>query len=422
MRVAITTNRPLRPNNLMKIAIVNNLYTPYLVGGAERSVQMLAEAFVAEGAQVSIITLHPGACFKRDTVRGVDVWRLPLRNGYWPFDLAKRSAWRRLMWHLRDIYNHGASRDLKDVLAKISPDVVHTNNLSGFSVSVWSAAKQAGIPIVHTARDYYMLHPNSMLYANGIRQDERAMVARLWSLVKKVVGRKVRAFVAISGYVKDIHLRNGHFPMATASVVHNSVELVAHSATASPKPKRANVFGFLGRLDPAKGVELILEAAALTPEVNWLIAGEGRSDYVNALSAAAPPNVTFVGRQDPAVFLGNVHVLVVPSMWAEPLGRVVLEAYAQGVPVLSSGLGGLKDIVEEGATGWHFDVTSASSLATAVARARSCDLQVMSKRCYLRAHDFSAAVIAAQYFEVFRTLAPLAARDLNSVRDNGPSE
>lgn len=385
----------------MKIVIINSLYAPYLVGGAERSVQMLAEAFVAEGATVSVISLHEGREVVREDRRGVDVWRLPLRNGYWPFDLARRSAWKRLLWHFRDIYNIRALRDIAEALAVIAPDVVHTNNLSGFSVSVWTAARRAGLPVTHTARDYYMLHPNSTLFANGAQQNEKAVAPQLWSLVKKIASRKVSAFVGISSYVRDIHLRNGFFPRAIARIVHNSVGLRAVSGIPADVPQQARVFGFLGRIDPSKGMEALLETASRAPDVEWLIAGQGRPEYVEHLTKMATPNVQFLGRQEPTVFFDEIDVLVVPSMWAEPLGRVVLEAYSHGVPVIASRLGGLIDIVDEDRTGWFFDVKEPGSLLKAVNRARLCNLKYLSEESLRRAEDFGASRIARQYLAVF---------------------
>jgi len=385
----------------MKIAIINTLYAPYQVGGAERSVEVLASGLTAAGVRVSILTLHEGQSVEREQRDGVDIWRLPLRNRYWPFDLIKRSALERLGWHLRDVYNFSARRDLRHALEVISPDLVHTNNLAGFSVSAWDAAAELDLPIVHTARDYYLLHPNSTLFSNGVTQNEAALVPRLWSVVKRTAGRKVADFVSISAYVRDIHRRNGHFPASRTHVVHNSVMLPEKGIARVGRPRGKRVFGFIGRLDASKGVECLLEAARRSPASQWLIAGNGSPQYVTSLKEAASVNVTFLGYQDPADFFSMVDVLVVPSLWAEPLGRVVLEAYAYGVPVLSSGLGGLAGIVEEDRTGWYFNANDIESLLIGMGKAQACDIDRISVTCLGRASDFSSESIAARYVSVY---------------------
>lgn len=405
----------------MKIAIINSLYAPYQVGGAERSVEMLAHGLRAEGVDVSVLSLHEGREIVREVRDGIDVWRLPLRNRYWPFDLVKRTPVQRLLWHLRDVYNTTAAADLRRVLLEIDPDVVHTNNLAGFSVAAWSTIAKLRLPIVHTARDYYLLHPNSTLFANGETQDETALAPRMWSAVKKRAGRRVGAFVAISSYVRDIHRRNAHFPAASAFVVHNSVVLPVAPVAKAAAGGVARVFGFIGRLDQSKGVERLLEAARRAPDTQWRIAGGGRPEYVAALHRDAPANVTFLGHQDPAAFFAQVDALVVPSMWAEPLGRVVLEAYAHGVPVLASGLGGLTDVVAAGTTGWHFDVRDVDSLVDGVRRAQGADIAAMSAACLARSQDFGMEAIAGQYLSIYRAalLAPrngIARRALPEVK------
>lgn len=390
----------------MKVAIINSLYAPYQVGGAERSVEMLAQGLVAEGMEVSVVSLHEGQDVVREMRDGVAMWRLPLRNAYWPFDLAQRTPVQRLIWHLRDMYNAAAGADLRRALLEIAPDVVHTNNLAGFSVSAWTTIAALRLPIVHTARDYYLLHPNSTLFVHGVTQNAAGLVPRLWSMVKKRAGRKVSAFVAISNYVKDIHQRNGHFARSRSFVVHNSVSLPSAPAVKVRAMGTPRIFGFIGRLDPSKGVELLLDAARRAPATQWRIAGGGRPEYVAALKQSAPANVVFLGHQDPPVFFAQVHVLVVPSIWAEPLGRVVLEAYAHGVPVLASGLGGLADVVDAGRTGWCFDVRNVSSLLDAMHQAQGADIATLSAACLARAQDFSMSAIARQYLSIYRDALP----------------
>lgn len=103
----------------MKIVILNTLYHPYKIGGAEVSVQLLAESLADTGHSVSVISLHEAAeCI--DHLNGVTLYRLPLRNLYWPFS-GNPSRPRRLLWHLLDIYNPLARADVSRLLKQISP-------------------------------------------------------------------------------------------------------------------------------------------------------------------------------------------------------------------------------------------------------------------------------------------------------------
>ncbi len=386
----------------MRISLLNNLYAPYHVGGAEKSVESLAHGLVQLGHEVSVLTLHEGPSVEVDSGSGIKVIRIPLRNSYWPFGAKEvRASWRKAIWHARDFFNLGARKDIAHALGELRPDLVHTNNVSGFSVSAWDAASRMGIPIVHTARDYHLLHPNSTLFGGGKPEGELAFDSRLWVAGKRPFSRKVTHFVAISEYVKEIHLRAGLFERGSASVVYNSVSS-PDVDYCSALLENQKVYGFIGRLDPSKGIEKVIGAAKLRPELRWVIAGDGRPDYVDSLRRSAPSNVEFLGKVRPTSFFARINVLVIPSLWAEPLGRVAIEAYMHGVPVVSSGLGGLGDIVKDGWTGFLFDPFSVESLLGAVDKIDASDFNGLASNCRSYSNEFTERAVAMQYVDVYQ--------------------
>jgi glycosyltransferase involved in cell wall biosynthesis len=86
-----------------------------------------------------------------------------------------------------------------------------------------------------------------------------------------------------------------------------------------------------------------------------VIAGDGPEDYAKRLSAIFPEGrARFLGWSDPAIFYPAIDVLVVPSLWDEPFGRVCIEAFANGVPVVAARSGALPEIVEVGKSGLTF--------------------------------------------------------------------
>lgn len=393
----------------MKVVIVNNLYAPYFKGGAELSVEMLAKGLVANGVQVSVITLHDEEYIKNEVREGVDVWRLPLRNIYWPFGNKLKPRLYRFIWHLKDIYNRKAAKDFSDLLCHLKPDIVHTNNVAGFSVSIWKAVSHYGVPLVHTARDYYLLHPNSTLFVGGKMISENNMVAVAWSWIKKRASKNVSCFVGISHYVKDIHKNNGYFLGVDQGVVYNSVSIPCCSVLEAEDGKEGLVFGFIGRLDPSKGLDILLKAVSeiAGSEVNLLIAGTGDTEYVDQLHSKVSPNVDFLGYQNPGEFFQKIDWLIVPSLWAEPLGRVALEAYAHGIPVIASNAGGLNDIMWDGETGVQFDIHGGeadSSLRLAIERACKLNLEDIKKNCLKKAELFSTKRISKEYIGIYQSL------------------
>jgi glycosyltransferase involved in cell wall biosynthesis len=74
--------------------------------------------------------------------------------------------------------------------------------------------------------------------------------------------------------------------------------------------------------------------------------------------------VDWLGFVDSQDFYRDTDVLVVPSVWAEPFGLVVLEAYSFGILVVGSRVGGIADIVEHGVTGWLFEPGDSAALSS----------------------------------------------------------
>jgi glycosyltransferase involved in cell wall biosynthesis len=110
---------------------------------------------------------------------------------------------------------------------------------------------------------------------------------------------------------------------------------------------------YLGRIDPVKGIETLLTAMSPLPDPRMVVLVAGgvtpwrhHERYARRLAASAAPGVRFIGRDDdPRRLLWAADVVVVPSLWEEPLARSALEAMACGVPVVASRNGGLPEIL-----------------------------------------------------------------------------
>lgn len=393
----------------MNILLVNNLYPPDVVGGAERSVAFLAKALARGGDMVTVATLTDLPTARNSQVEGVSVYRFPLENRYWPFD-AKPGTWERLRWHVRDTYNRSMSRHVERLLNDVQPDLIHTNNLSGFSVSTWDAAAEREVPIVHTLRDYYLLCPRTSRFRRGRICESTCLDCAILSGPRRDRTNLVTTVVGNSRYILDKHLSRGLFSNARfQSVVYN-----AYSPPNLPplKPRQATdvvTFGYLGRLAPTKGVEAVMEGLSGLPSSGWrlLLAGTGEGTYLEKLHAMAEPfgsRVQFLGFQDPSEFLRRIDVLIVPSLWEEPLPRTVYESYAHGTPVLASNRGGTPEIVTDGETGFLFHPDEPSALATLMRRTLESpqDLNRMREACLRKAEIFMPENTLTAYRDLYR--------------------
>lgn len=354
----------------MKIALVNTLYAPYQVGGAERSAQELAEGLAGRGHSVAVITLGEAHLDCRSVINGVTVYRLPLENWYWPYSESLGNAAERAAWHLRDFHNAAMSARVGSVLDRERPDIVHTHSLAGFSVGVWSQATRRRVPIVHTLHDYYLMCPPSAMYRTAGNCEGICARCLPFAAYRRRASQPVDAVVGVSRFILERHMRAGFFERCrTAKVIFNWLRVARRKAPGTRKGPL--VFGFIGRLCLEKGVEWLLEVftASAHPGASLVVAGKGQPGLVDSLKARfSSPSVTFIGHVDPAAFYEQVDVVVVPSLWNEAFGRTAIEPLAYGIPVIASKRGGLAEIVEDGVTGILVDPHEAGSLARAMNR------------------------------------------------------
>lgn len=344
----------------MNVLILNTLYAPYQVGGAERSTQLLAEGLEQAGYEVVVACTRPEPGIDVGDVNGVRVYYVGLKNVYWQFDETAKRPWLKPLWHLVDTYNPWMRSQMRRIIRAERPDVVHTHNLGGFSVSAWDAAQAHSLPVVHTLRDYSLLCPRNM-FRRGANCTSQCLQCAPFAAPRRRLSQRVTGVVGISRFVLERHLAYGYFEEASfRTVIHNPfpVEGSRQNAASPTARNRPLQVGFLGRLSPMKGIESLLDAVRALSEgrVHLRIGGTGAQAYEAALrSRYEGTQITFCGFVDPDAFLPTVDILVVPSMWHEPFGRVVIEAYGHGVPVVAAQRGGLPEIVETGRTGWMYD-------------------------------------------------------------------
>lgn len=334
--------------NTMNIMMINTIYSPFKIGGAEVSVQLLAEELERKGNIVTVLTLHEGKERKVSKVNNVTVVYLPLRNLYWPFSGKSQSKIKKILWHAIDNYNPLMAFSVARELEFFKPDLVHTNNISGFSVSIWKVIKNKNIKIIHTSRDYYLFHPNSTMYGgNGDLASDNVAV-KFWSFLKRRASKHVDVYVGISKFIKNFHVENGFFEKAHAGYIYNSVNSIR---TEKSKPPYYRV-GFIGRLTKDKGFDdfcnYIRKLKDNNRDIKAVAAGRfnsgPESHELKALAESC--SVDVLGFVSLETFFASVDVVVLPVKWREPFGRVIVESVFAEKVVLTNAVGGISELIE----------------------------------------------------------------------------
>lgn len=382
----------------MKILIFNELYTPYSKGGAEKSTQLLAETLSKLGNEVHICTSSKKE--SNETINGVFVHRRKQHNVYWSFDKDNHASYAKILWHFLEIYNILVYKDIKKLISQIKPDIIHTNVFTGYSVIIWQIAKQQQIPVIHTLRDYYLMCIRSTLFNNDKNCLNRCSICKIASYSKRLLSQKVDAVVGISEFILNTHLQHSYFKNAfIKEIIPNSVSMPVIEG----KIQRKNIIGFLGRIHPSKGIEILIENFLKVNPENYIlqIAGNGNNAYINTLkSKYKNTKVQFIGKVQAEQFLRNIKLLVVPSLWQEPFGRVIIEANACECPVLVSNRGGMPELID-GSNGKVFDIEQKDSLSTLIQQFIEGKLTFSINQKF---NKYDNAIIADRYLKLYKKL------------------
>jgi glycosyltransferase involved in cell wall biosynthesis len=278
----------------------------------------------------------------------------------------------------RMFYNAASRARFESALDEHSSEAALFHNLYPVaSPSLYRSALKRRLPVMQYLHNYRPFCVSGTVYARGQILAE-AMQGNWWrevkfaswqdSVVKSALFavmlkllhasgwlRSVKAWIAISDFMRDRIIESG----VPASQVHS----LRHSWDAMPEapPYRdAGHYLFLGRLVEPKGIAPLLAAweqlrQHLGPQTPVLhIAGEGPLEPLVRQHAASNPSLRYlglIGGTEKHEALSSCRALLVPSVWWEPMGLVVYEAYDFAKPVLAARSGGITEAVQPGVTG-----------------------------------------------------------------------
>ena len=362
----------------MKILIINTFYYPNLVGGCEHSVKLLAENLAKQNDfEVAIYSIDSKLnSLQIQDVNGVKIYRGT--GGY--FNAVERLKPRnerrffiKLSNFIFELYNPFIKSEFNKILDDFKPDVVHTNNIFGLFPYVWSIAKKRNIKIVHTLRDYWLLSSscdidtlkNSCFYFKIFN-----LIRLKWMKVK--CSNNVDVVTAPSNAVLDIFKDYRFFKNSEFKRIYNAVTLDIKEVhqLKNYKLKKMNeifVFVFVGNLYKNKGILNLIDAFCdlkLSKSKLYIIGDGPLYDKVQQI-AKYEENIVLFGKKSQIELqqiLKKADIMVVPSLWKEPFGRVVIEANLNMIPVIGSNRGGIPEIINEIGGGVIFDADNVNDL------------------------------------------------------------
>jgi len=342
----------------MKILFVNTLYAPFRVGGAEVSVQTMAEGLAASGHRVYVLTLGYQQSVRK--LNGVVIVTIRTKNLYHIEKAAGQPSIKKLIWHLLDSCNPFYRTAIGNLLDRIKPDVVNTNNIQGFSPKIWKIVKKHKIKLVHTMRDYYLMCHNTTMYTKCGDCQQLCFACNVTWKIKKNYLDLPDGFIGISKFILDQHLRFGIGAQKPVKVIANGISVQTIPPPEVKHPSSPVILGFIGKVNVQKGVDFLFSELAKLPaktHFKLLVAGKAEPGFQEMLTEKYQGkfDFTFLGKTDANSFYRQIDLALVPSAWNEPFGRIPIEAVAALTPVCLAYKAGLAELYNEQQM-WRFDM------------------------------------------------------------------
>jgi glycosyltransferase involved in cell wall biosynthesis len=339
--------------------MVSNLYPPYVLGGAELYVQQIAKKLSAKH-DISIITTAPfgtdNASVSNLEVKGKEtIYRFYPLNLYSAYNYALKPTFIKPIWHLFDVWNPHVYIFVKEVLKREMPEVVHVHNFKGMSASVFSAANDLDIPIIHTVHDYDLICPKTtMLTRTNASCVTPHILCRIYRWLSKRIA--LTAVIAPSDFMLKTLSSYGLFPDVPKIMLPLGIEECEPVARVS---KGTFDILYVGRLGKHKGVDTLIEAVKGLDVSNARlhIVGQG-SDRTRIERVAHDDSriiiYGFLATDKLRKLYSIADVAVVPSIYNEPFGLVIPEYFWHGIPVLGSRAGAIPELIKDGYNGFLF--------------------------------------------------------------------
>ncbi len=273
-------------------------------------------------------------------------------------------------------YDENMDNIFREYVSNIKPNIVYFGHLSHLSTNLIKIVKELNIPIIYTIHDFWlycvkgqMINQDGNICKNPSIENctqcssyvvDSKQVAYSTKHMKEITDL-IDVFISPSHTLKDFFIRQGIDKNKIRYLKYGfNTEKIIYNKKIFTKNSKIN-FGFMGRVIPTKGIKVLVDTFKE-------LSNEKLSIYGNIgiqKRFLETKNIVFKGAYDNNninTVLNDMDVLIVPSIWYENAPLVIQEAFLAGVPVITSDIGGMEELVKNKINGFTFKVGSSEEL------------------------------------------------------------
>jgi len=400
----------------MRILCVNSIIDEF--GGVGFAARNLAHGLADRGYEVHLFgsQYRNGSIDSNSATRQNNPGKVELHTRPFPRPYAlneKRDSFHKAIWHIQDLLDPANERTFSKVIGEIDPDVIILHNITAIGLNIWRPIRKSGIPCIQVIHDLGMICFNMAQFRSGRQCPGLCIPCRLqkWFRFSLIQGASNFAFVAPSRATLERIEKYAPLSAWRTEVIPNpnTYFVKPRNWRESEKPR----FLYVGRLDPSKGLETMLQAAQVAQTkapFDLDVLGSGTLEQPLRQAYANSCWVHFHGSVDQetiADFMSRATALLVPSLWLENAPTVVVHALFAGLPVIASRIGGIPEHIDDGVTGKLLPPGDEAAWAAELARIVASPGQITTwgAACPAAARRFDAQVALDAYEKLMQVMA-----------------
>lgn len=350
-----------------RILMLTDFCKPML-GGVEQHVFSLSKKLVENGHQVIIGTVKQEKMVPVKKYDGIIIYRLD--SLFQKAPLIYPNPERKYHPPFQDIL---LTRELDRLVKNFQPDIIHCHGWIAFSYLPLKS--KFGTPMISTLHHYGFVCPKQDMFFKNESVCRHPLSLACYNCSAKIYGAfrstfivnlvktskghlsKIDKFIAVSNFVKNVHVTYLGLPNSKIFVIPNFYE-PENEQESNYENLPSDFILYVGQLSPHKGVDLLL-AAYKSSGTNLPLVMLGSKHYAHDYTRFHDGNRIIVKENASRSLVLNAlktcRFVVAPSIWPEPCPSTIFEAMSFGKAVIAGVSGGIPEIVNHGKTGYLLD-------------------------------------------------------------------